>query len=143
MQQFRATVAYRQRLREREEAVAQAERLPPVNDVAVTPTEAPPGPYPQTPVPPQQKQAVTPASPQVMQASYTAPVVDDWQQRLSESIAALEAQLPKNPSTPDEMAGYARLRMLYAAAGRQRRREAHSRILARGSSSSWRRNSTD
>ena len=39
MQQFHATAAYRQRLREREEAQAHAERLPPVNDVAAVPAE--------------------------------------------------------------------------------------------------------
>ena len=63
-----------------------------------------------------------PASPtppgEVMQVSYNEPVTVDGRQRLAEAIAALEAEVPKNPATPAEVAQHARLRMLYAAAGR-------------------------
>ena len=53
-----------------------------------------------------------------MQASYTASP-GEWRQRLNGAIEALEAETPLNPATPGELAQHARLRMLYAAAGRR------------------------
>ena len=43
----------------------------------------------------------------------------DWRQRLAGAIEAMEAETPQNPTTPAELAQQARLRMLYAAAGRR------------------------
>ncbi len=146
MQQFRATTAYRRRAMEREKGTGPicakpgtdrrlvagrsgkldpspfpaAERLPAVNDVAVAPSETPRGTYPSTSDTPME--AESPANQtlnQVVQASYTASVAEDWRQRLAGTIAMLEAEVPKNPTTPAEMAQHARLRMLYAAAGRR------------------------
>jgi hypothetical protein len=119
MQQYRATAAYKRRAMERA-AVANAQRLPPVDDMAVAPTEPPQGPYPSTSEParelsPQQPQT----SNQVAQVSYSMPVAEDWRHRLAATIAAMEADVPKNPTTPAEVAAHARLRMLYAAAGRR------------------------
>lgn len=112
MQQFRATAAYRRRAMERAEVTARAERLPPVNDVA------PPGEIQQASEsvdlsPPVESQ------PLVVQASYVAPAQDDWQQRLADAIEALEGEILKDPGASDNVAAQARLRMLYAAAGRR------------------------
>ncbi len=66
--------------------------------------------------------AAAPPSSQVMQASYAAPVAPaagDWRGWLTAAIDAMEAQTPGNPRTPAEVAQQARLRMLYAAAGRR------------------------
>jgi hypothetical protein len=38
---------------------------------------------------------------------------------LAEAIESLEAEVPKNPTTPAEIAQHARLRMIYAAAGQR------------------------
>ena len=147
MQQFRATAAYRQRAMGRVATTQPAERLPPVNDVAATPTESLQEKYPRTADPPiEAEPPANQASSQVVQASYTQPaekgtgpicrngpegaahkldlspfppVAGDWRQRLAGAIEALEVEVPKNPTTPAEMAQHARLRMLYAAAGRR------------------------
>ena len=55
----------------------------------------------------------------VVQASYTEPVAVDWRQQLAHTIEALEAEAAKHPSTASDVAQQARLRMLYAAAGRR------------------------
>jgi hypothetical protein len=185
IEQFRATMAYRQRAMARTATADRAERLPPVSDVAVVPIEAPSGQYPQTPDPP--RDAAPPVgnraesdprgldcgagvSPAVVRANETAPLppagetpapqkIDErisalcasrapsqvvrasaetdmgsgpvfqkatspptssnWRLRLAGAIEALEAEAPKNPATPAELAEHARLRMLYAAAGRR------------------------
>ena len=65
IQQFRATQAYRRRGDETQRRWREfAQRLPPVNDVALAPVEPPQEAYPDTSVPP---------SGDVVQASYTAP----------------------------------------------------------------------
>lgn len=111
MQQFRATAAYRRRAAERVGATQQqsAERLPPVDDVAVAPTETPQGPYPSTSVAPVEAQPpANQASTQVVQASYTAAVEGDWRQRLAGAIEALEAEVPKNPTNVEQAPDAAR-----------------------------------
>ena len=59
------------------------------------------------------------ASEKVVLASYTTPVAADWRQQLDRTIEALETEAAKHPSTPTDVAQQARLRMLYAAAGRR------------------------
>jgi hypothetical protein len=100
MQQFRATVAYRRRVTG-DVPSARVERLPPVDHAAPSLVEEPPTANP------------------VMPVSYTAPVANDGQQQLAEAIRTLEAEVSQNPTTPAELAQHARLRMLYAAAGRR------------------------
>ena len=111
-------------------AFARAERLPDVNverlpatsDVAVTPTEPPRGTYPHTcdsclaGAPPADQAS---EKNKVVPASYTAPVAVDWRQQLAHTIEALEAEAANHPTTPGDVAQQARLRMLYAAAGRR------------------------
>ena len=73
-----------------------------------------------TPAP--QAQGSLPPSSQVVQASYAAPAAPaagNWRGQLAAAIDAMEAETPRNPSTPAEVAQQARLRMLYAAAGRR------------------------
>ena len=124
MQQFRATAAYRQRLAESSTAPSDVKRLPTVNDVALAPTAPLSEAYPITSAPPPETQppALLAAEP-IQQASYvappSAPYTGDSQQRLAAAIEALEAEVPQNPTTPAEVAQHARLRMLYAAAGRR------------------------
>jgi hypothetical protein len=58
----------------------------------------------------------------VIKASYNEPVAqsrDDWQGRLTAAIKALETSAPSDPKTAEELARQARLRMLYAMAGRR------------------------
>ena len=110
------------------QAFAQVERLPDVNvdrlpatnDVAVAPTEPPRRTYPETSDP---SLAAAPpanqASDKVVQASYAEPVAMDWRLQLAHTIEALEAEAAKHPTTPTDVAQQARLRMLYAAAGRR------------------------
>ena len=86
MQQFRATEAYRRRAGERA-AVAQqdAERLPPIHDTALAALESPPEP-PSVCEPFAKVLPVVEETPnQVTQASYPAPAVDDWPQRLADT----------------------------------------------------------
>jgi hypothetical protein len=119
MQQFRATAAYRRRAAEQAGATTRAERLPAVNDAAIAPTEAPQEAYPSTPQAVVEGQPSASAPPdQLMPATYTVPSAD-WRQRLTGTIEALEAEVARDPSAPGEMAEQARLRMLYAAAGRR------------------------
>lgn len=119
VQQFRATAAYRRRAK-RVAATGRAQRLPPVDEVAVVPIEAPQEQCPSVFDPPTETlPPPSQASGQVTQASYVAPVADDWRQHLATAIATLEVQAPPNPSTPADVADHARLRMLYAAAGRR------------------------
>ena len=89
IEQFRATLAYRRRAVERNGATAEYAQRLP-------PTEGP-----------------------VTQASYAAPAAVDWRQPLAGAIAGLEAQTPKCPTTSADLAQQARLRLLYAAAGRR------------------------
>jgi hypothetical protein len=150
VEQFRATMSYRQQAAERARAatsvapasteavatcettvpvgsqdVARVERLPDVNverlpttcDVAVAPNEAPRGAYPNTSDSSLAAAPARPASDGVVQASYTEPVAEDWRQQLAHTIEALEAEAAQHPTT--DVAQQARLRMLYAAAGRR------------------------
>jgi hypothetical protein len=58
----------------------------------------------------------------VVQASYAAPAappVGNWRGQLTAAIDAMEAETPRHAGTPAEVAQQARLRMLYAAAGRR------------------------
>jgi hypothetical protein len=83
------------------------QRLPPTDGVALAPVAVPQDAYPSTSAP----------ADEVTQASYTQP--GDWRQRLNDAIDALEAETPPTATTPAEQAGHARLRLLYAAAGRR------------------------
>ena len=142
VEQFRATAAYQQRAAERTRAVTTAgatgnnleapvsagpavghtERLPAVNDAAVPPAEAPQATYASTSDPASAVESPAnklPNKDRVVQASYTAPLAADWRQGLAGTIEALEAEVAKNPAAPAAAAQQARLRMLYAAAGRR------------------------
>ena len=120
VRQSRAATAYRRQALERTGTAAVAERLPAVDDVAVTPPEASPETYPYSPeVPVELPPPVDRPAEQVFHASYTAQVAGHWQQQLAGAIDALEAELPEYPTTAAERAQHARLRMLYAAAGRR------------------------
>ena len=55
----------------------------------------------------------------VVPSSYASPATGNWRQRLDDAIEALEAETPLSPATPGDVAQHARLRMLYAAAGRR------------------------
>jgi hypothetical protein len=126
LQQFKATAAYRRRAMERTgatgpaAAVQRAERLPTTNDVSIASVETPLSVYAQGAEASQEIQpSASPSTNQVVQASYTAPLTMAGQQRLEAAIETLEAEIPKNPTTPAEVAQHARLRLLYAAAGRR------------------------
>jgi hypothetical protein len=58
-------------------------------------------------------------TPAKQQATYGAPVTLGWRQQLDGAIAALEAEVAENPISANQQAKHARLRMLYAAAGRR------------------------
>ena len=120
VRQSRATMAYRQRALQRTGTVAVPERLPAVEEVAIARPDAPAETYPSSPdVPVALRSPVDAPAEQVFQASYTAPVAGNWQQQLAGAIGALEAEVPAYPTTAAERAQHARLRMLYAAAGRR------------------------
>jgi len=85
-------------------------RLPPTGGVAVPPAELPQDAYPST---------SAPAANEVTQASYMTAPLGEWRQRLNGAIEALEAETSANPTTPAELTQQARLRLLYAAAGRR------------------------
>ncbi len=67
--------------------------------------------------------AAAPQPPASQVSSYQPPrqqpTVEDWRQRLSSTISALENETPWTPSSPAEISQHARLRMLYAAADRR------------------------
>jgi len=96
-----------------------AERLPAAGGAAVAPTELPREICPAASGP--TLAAAPPAnqtSDKVVLASYTAPATPaDWRQQLDHTIKALETEAAKHPDT--DAAQQARLRMLYAAAGRR------------------------
>ena len=120
VEQAKATAAYRQRVADRSMASNPAERLPAVNDVALAahrttsrgvsrdtffsfrPTSA------------GRRNCGTSPS-----GFVSGTVAGDWRQRLAAAIDAMEATAADNPRTPAEIAEQARLRMLYAAAGRR------------------------
>jgi hypothetical protein len=127
VEQFRAVQAYRRDALKRSSALASAakvegdspivaemkiatdlRRLPPTDGTAAV------GPvqdvYPSTPASPDEYP--------VTQASYAA-APGQWRQRLNEAIEALEAETPPSSNNPAEVAQHARLRMLYAVAGRR------------------------
>jgi hypothetical protein len=55
----------------------------------------------------------------VVQTAYLAePLAGDWPQRLASTISAMERAMPANPMTPSDRVLYARLQLLYLAAGR-------------------------
>ncbi len=58
-----------------------------------------------------------PAAGDVVQASFTASL-GQWRQRLDGAIEALEAETSASPPTPGDVTQQARLRLLYAVAGR-------------------------
>jgi hypothetical protein len=98
-------------------------RLPSVGEVPAAPGESPTMMYPRTSEPPPVN-VPAPALPptaanHVMPVSYDAPAPADWRQQLAGTIAAMEAETPNAPTTPAELSQQARLRMLYAAAGRR------------------------
>lgn len=113
VQQFHATAAYRRRMAE-ETAVAAVERIPPTTSAASTATAADTTSQP-TVDPPSSDEP----SGQVTQTVYAAPAASDWRQLLDDAIRQLEAETPSDPATPAQVSQHARLRMLYAAAGRR------------------------
>jgi hypothetical protein len=93
IQQCRATQAYRNEAMRRNGGPAVAQRLPPVDKPALSTNG-------------------------VTQVSYTAPP-GEWRQRLDAAIEALEAETSLSPPTPGDVTPQARLRLLYAIAGRR------------------------
>jgi hypothetical protein len=109
IEQSRATQAYRRQALSRRDGPDFVQRLPPPDGVmpAAWPSQET---YPCTSAPPSG----------VVPASCTTPAIGGvWRQRLNEAIEALEAETPTTATTPVELAQHARLRMLYAAAGRR------------------------
>lgn len=120
VQQFKASEAYRRRAVSGTNSAEVAERLPPVNNATVATTESPRTDYSNTaPSSTETPRPSSQTSEKVIQVSYVAPVAVDWRQRLDTAIESLEAEIAKEPATPDNVTRHARLRMLYAAAGRQ------------------------
>jgi hypothetical protein len=109
IQQFRATQAYRQQALCHDGGPRFVQRLPAI-DGKLPVTSSLQEAYPST---------SAPSSDGVLPASYAAPPADDWRRRLNETIVALEAETPADPRTPADVAQHARLRLLYAAAGRR------------------------
>ncbi len=60
-----------------------------------------------------------PAAGEVMQASYASPATEEWRNRLDGAIQSLEAETAVPPDSEQQRAMHARLRLLYAAAGRR------------------------
>lgn len=112
VQQFHATAAYRRRMAE-QTATASVERIPPTASAVPIATAADTTPQP-TAEPPSGE-----SSGQVTQTVYAAPAASDWRQLLDDAISQLEAETPSDPATPAQISQHARLRMLYAAAGRR------------------------
>jgi hypothetical protein len=104
VEQFRATLAYR-RAMEQARAAEEVQRLPPVDGAPALAgiTRLPPS---------------TPTD-GVTQASYGEPACGSGTERLAGAIAALERETPAVPTTPRDLSDCARLRMLYAVAGRR------------------------
>ncbi len=103
-------------------------RLPATDDAAQAPPEPPPRDYPATPHPHpgpdlanhpiDVRQAPRPGRHQDNSTDNRAGQAQ-WQAHLRRAIQALETQLHGPPSTPDEIAKHAQLRMLYVLAGRR------------------------
>jgi hypothetical protein len=110
IEQFRATQAYRRQVMSHSGVSELVRRLPPTNGESPARTETPQETYPNTSAVP---------SGEVVPSSYTSPTTSNWRQRLNDAIEALEAETPVEPATPVDVAQHARLRMLYAAAGRR------------------------
>ena len=110
IEQFRATQAYRRQAMSRNGVPNFVQRLPATNGESSATLASSQGAYPDTLASP---------SGNVVLSSYTSPATSNWRQRLNDAIEALEAETPVNPTTPGELAQHARLRMLYAAAGRR------------------------
>ena len=121
IQQFRATIAYRRQVMEAKAAQERPERLPAIDTAIAPPTALSSAAEPAMLEPPMATRLQPKAAPtnEVIPVSYSEPIAIAGRQRLVEAIAAMEAEVPKNPSTPAEVAQHARLRMLYAAAGRK------------------------
>ena len=106
-------------------------RLPPPQGGIIPPRQAPRGTYPSTqsplpPVDPRQPHhsadgppAPIPDSSRVVAASYDSADTDNWQVHLASATRALEAEIQGPPATQEDLAQHARLRLLYALAGRR------------------------
>ncbi|MEN6450179.1 MAG: hypothetical protein ABFC96_06795 [Thermoguttaceae bacterium] len=124
VEQCRATLAYRRRAMENRGLLqADAGRLsgaePPIATPATAEQTTPWWSVTPTPNAAGVQQPMTMPPSGVVQASYAAPATGDWPRWLNAAIAAMEADTPPNATTPAEVARQARLRMLYAAAGRR------------------------
>jgi hypothetical protein len=109
IEQSRATQAYRRQSLSRRVGPGFVQRLPAPDGVVPAACSSEQA-YPDTSAPPSD----------VVPASCTTPATGGaWRQRLNETIEALEAETPTTAITPVELAQHARLRMLYAAAGRR------------------------
>ena len=149
IQQFRAAVAYRRRIEQRqladgadddrsavrtvsatapvEPAQGRMARLPSADDAAMAP-ETPPGDYPATPYPesrphtadrPVEAMAPPSGAGQPPGLLNTPAGQADWQTQLNGAIRTLESRLADTRELPDRDAEQARLRMLYLLAGRR------------------------
>jgi hypothetical protein len=143
VQQFRAQIAYRQRLEQgraaSEPATAQAgapqaaapqvatAQAAAAQPVPAAQAAAPSATEPRTAAPATavvQAAATSPAAPApgaqgVVKAAYESPSGDNWQSHLSAAIRAREAELQAAGKGPDDAQAQAQLRMLYLLAGRR------------------------
>jgi len=116
-------------------------RLPTPQGGATAPTTSPPGTYPstQSPLPPVDprlpnrsadgRPAPVPVADQlsadqlsanpVIASSYNSADADNWQDHLASATRALEAEIQGPPATQEDLVRHARLRLLYALAGRR------------------------
>lgn len=106
-------------------------RLPPPQGGTMPPAKAPLGTYPSTQSPPPSvdtrvpnrsadgRPVPVPATDRVVAASYNSTNTDDWQVHLASAIRALEAEIQGPAATQEDLVRHARLRLLYALAGRR------------------------
>jgi hypothetical protein len=59
------------------------------------------------------------AEPSAVETAKTPPANADWRELMAQTIKAMEADVPEQPKTAEDIAKQAQLRMLYALAGRR------------------------
>jgi hypothetical protein len=131
VQQFRATIAYRQEMQQRQTLMGgpqlanSGQRNGPTAAAAngQTPAASPPQPaassQASTPVAAATPAAATPPASAVAAASYTAPTADDWRTHLTAAIRLRESELHNPAKSEDDEARQAQLRLMYLLAGRR------------------------
>jgi len=94
-------------------------RLPAPSDAILTPSAPPPNEYPHTAHAAGRTSNEGKAVSEVTAASYTESAAEDWHGHLRRAIEAARSELPQRPDTAEEVASYARLRMLSLLAGQR------------------------